>query len=181
MPTLRINQVNENLTHFLTLTIIEWIDIFTKPEYFNVIIDSLKFCREHKGLSLYEYVIMPNHIHLIASANEGYKLSQTISNFKKHTTREIIKLLGQDNRGYILNLIKNSFARKAGYENQIWQRENYPEVVVSDEFFQEKTRYIHNNPVKKEFVKKPEDWFYSSARNRILDDNSIIGLDSLWK
>ncbi|MCK4553454.1 transposase, partial [Candidatus Parcubacteria bacterium] len=91
MPTKRINQENENEMHFLTLTIIEWIDIFTKPEYFKVIIDSLKYCRKNKGLKLYEYVIMTNHIHLIVKAEQGYKLSQIISDFKKYTTREILK------------------------------------------------------------------------------------------
>ncbi len=180
MPTKRIHQKNENEMHFLTLTIIEWIDIFTKPEYFKVIIDSLKYCRKNKGLKVYEYVIMTNHIHLIVKAKQGYKLSQIASDFKKHTTREILKLLEQDNRRYILNLTENSFAKKKGYDKQIWQRENYPEVILSEKFLRQKIRYIYKNPVKKEYVVNPEDWLYSSARNRILDDNSVIELDSLW-
>jgi len=178
MPTLRIHNENENLTHFLTITIIEWIDVFTKPQYFQIIIDSLKYCRENKGLLLYEFVIMANHLHLIAGAKEGNKLSQIISDFKKHTTREILKELEKDNRRYILNLIKNSFAKKEGYENQIWQRENYPETITSEKFLKEKTIYLYNNPVKKGYVASPEDWLYSSARNRILGDNSIIELDN---
>ena len=180
MPALRINQENENIMHFLTLTIIEWIDIFTRPEYFKTVINSLKYCRKNKGLLLYEYVIMTNHIHLIARVKENYKLSQIISDFKKHTTVEILKLLEKDNRRYILNLIKNSFFRKKGYEKQIWQRENYPEVIMSEKFLREKIRYIYKNPVKKEYVVNPEDWLYSSARNRILDDNGVIELDSPW-
>ncbi|MFA5247737.1 MAG: transposase [Patescibacteria group bacterium] len=119
MPPLRINIENENSLHFLTLTIIEWIDIFTKPQYFDIIIDSLKYCRENKGLKLFEFVILANHLHLIVKAKEGYKLSQIVSDFKKYTTREILKALQVDNRRYILNLIKNSFSRKKDYENQI--------------------------------------------------------------
>ena len=176
MPTTRINQENENLTHFLTITIIEWIDIFTKPEYSQIIIDSLKYCQKNKGLLLYEYVIMTNHIHLIARAKEKYKLSQIISDFKKHTTREILKELKKDNRKYILNLINNSFSKKKGYDNQTWQRENYPELIESEKFYIQKANYIYNNPVKKEYVVNPENWFYSSARNRILNDNSVIEL-----
>ena len=179
MPTLRINYENENTTHFLTLTIIEWINIFTKPEYFEIIIDSLKYCQKNKGLLLYEYVIMTNHIHLIAKAKEGNKLSQIISDFKKHTTREILKELKKDNRKYILNLIKNSFTKKRGYQNQIWQRENYPEIITTEEFLNEKIKYIYNNPVKKRYVVNPEDWIYSSAKNRILKDDSVIELDNL--
>ena len=180
MPTKRINRENENEMHFLTLTIIEWIDIFTKPEYFKIIIESFKYCRKSKGLKIYEYVIMTNHIHIIVKAKEDYKLSQIISDFKKHTTREILKLLEKDNRRYILNLIKNSFSKKKGYEKQIWQRENYPEVIISEKFLRQKVNYIYKNPVKKEYVVNIEDWKYSSARNKILNDNSIIELDDLW-
>jgi REP element-mobilizing transposase RayT len=159
---------------------IEWIDIFTRPQYFQIIIDSFKYCRKNKGLLLYEFIIMTNHIHLIARAVEEYKLSQIISDFKKHTTREILKELEKDNRKYILNLIKNSFAKKKDYQDQIWQRENYPETMITEEFLNEKIKYIYNNPVKKKYVTKPEDWIYSSARNRILNDDDVIGLDSLF-
>ena len=100
MPTIRINKENENAFHFLTLTTIEWVNIFTKPEYFKIIVESLDYCRKKKGLMLFEYVIMTNHIHLIACAKEGHKLSQIISDFKKHTTRAILEALNIDNRKY---------------------------------------------------------------------------------
>ena len=181
MPTTRINYENENQTHFLTITIIEWIDIFTKPQYFKIIIDSLKYCQKNKGLLLYEFVIMTNHLHLIAKAKEGNKLSQIISDFKKHTTREILKELEKDNRRYILNLIKNSFAKKKDYQDQIWQRENYPELIATEEFLNEKIKYIYNNPVRKEYVEKSEDWIYLSAVNRILNKDGVIKLDNLFE
>lgn len=139
----------------------------------------MKYCRKNKGLLLYEFVVMVNHLHLIARAKEGRKLSQIISDFKKHTTREILKTLEKDNRRYILNLVRNSFAKKKDYQNQIWQRENYPEAITAEEFFNEKINYIYNNPVKREYVAKPEDWLYSSARNRILSDDSLIELDKI--
>lgn len=179
MPTPRINKENENSIYFLTLTIIEWIDIFTKPQYFKIIIDSLKYCQKNKGLLLYEYVIMTNHIHIISQAEIGYKLSQIISDFKKHTTREIFRVLHFDNRKYILNLIKNSFSKKRGYKNQIWLRENYPEIIESEKFYLQKAKYIHNNPVVKGYVNKSQDWLYSSARNRYFVDDSIIKADDI--
>ncbi len=178
MPTNRINQGDEDLMHFVTMTIVEWIDIFTKPEYFRIIIDSLKYCQKNKGLYLYEYAIMTNHIHLIVQAHEGCLLSNIVRDFKRHTTKKILELLEKDNRKYILNLIKNSFSRKKGNEKQIWQRENFPEAIETEAFLNAKIDYIYYNPVKKEYVKKPEDWLYSSARNRILSDNSVIELDN---
>lgn len=180
MPPKRIYSENENLMHFLTITVIEWIDIFTKPEYFKVIIDSLNFCQTNKELKIFEFVIMSNHIHLIVRANEGNKLSQIVSDFKKHTTREILKLLANDSRRYILNLLKNSYSRKKDYDLQIWQRKNYPEVITTEKFYQEKANYIHRNPVKKEYVKLPEDWIYSSAGFRVADVECPIKLDYVF-
>ncbi|MBU0660675.1 transposase [Patescibacteria group bacterium] len=165
------------MPHFITLTVIEWIDIFTKEEYFKVVIDSLNYCKKNKGLKVYEYVIMTNHVHIIISTPKTNNLSQVISDFKKHTTREIWKLLEKDNRNYILNLLNNSYNKKKGYTNQIWQRENYPELIYSDTFCLTKTTYIYMNPVKKGYVKNPEDWKYSSAKNWINYDHSVIELD----
>jgi len=177
MPTLRIDQENENMMHFVTITVIEWIDILTNKEYFKIITNSLKYCRKNKGLLLYEYVIMTNHIHLIIAAKESYKLSQIISDFKKHTSREILKLLAKDNRKYILGLLKTSYYKKKDYENQIWQRENFPEPIETENFFESKVNYIHYNSVKKDYVEKPEDWVYSSAKDRILGKSGVIKLD----
>jgi len=178
MPVPRINKLNENYPHFLTLTIIEWLDIFTKEFYFQAIINSFKYCQAHKGLLLYEYVIMTNHIHLISQAKESYKLSQIISDFKKHTTREIYKLLFKDRRKYIINILNNSYYKKQGYSHQVWQRENFPELIESEKFLEQKVNYIHINPVRKGYVIKPEDWKYSSTRNHYLNDESVIKLDN---
>ncbi len=59
---------DQNAAHFLTITIVSWVDIFTKKIYRDIIIDSLKYCQKEKGLEIYGYVIMSNHIHLIVRA-----------------------------------------------------------------------------------------------------------------
>ena len=110
-------------------------------------------------------------------AKNNYCLSRIIADFKRHATKEILNLLEQDRRRYILNLIKNSFSRKKDVENQIWQRENFPEAIETEKFLNQKVDYIYHNPVKKSYVSKPEDWLYSSAKNRILGDQSIIRVD----
>lgn len=78
MPIPKINKENKNLLHFLTLTTIEWINVFAQPEYFKILVDSLKYCQDNKGLLLYEYVFMTNHIHMILAAKEGFDLSEII-------------------------------------------------------------------------------------------------------
>jgi len=92
-----------------------------------------------------------------------------IARFKRHTTKETKRELEKDNRKYITTLIKNSYSKKQGIDFQIWQRENYPEEIYSDRFRDQKIQYIWQNPVKKQYVLNPEDWLYSSARQRILD------------
>ena len=179
MPTPRINKENKNKIHFLTFTAVEWIDIFTKPKYFDLIINTFKYCQKNQGLLLYGFVIMTNHIHCIISVKESYSLEDIIASFKKFTTFQIKKILEKDSRKYISSLIKSSYAKKKNTSFQIWQRENYPEMIESEKFFLQKMDYIHNNPVKKEYVAKPEDWLYSSARNYLLNDNSVIVVDRI--
>ena len=179
MPTPRINKDNKNKIHFLTFTTIEWIDIFTKQEYFDLIINTFKYCQKNQGLLLYGFVIMTNHVHCLISAKENYFLEDIVASFKKFTTAQTKKLLEKDNRKYISVLIKSSYAKKQNTSFQIWQRENYPETIESEKFFLQKLNYIHNNPVKKCYVAKPEDWIYSSARNYLLNDNSVIVVDRI--
>jgi len=177
MPTLRIADINENEPHFITLTVIEWINIFTKKRYFDSIINSLKFCQNKKGLQIYEFVLMTNHLHMIIQVKKPNNLSSVIRDFKQFTTNEIMRLLENDNRKHILSLLNKSFYKKAGTIKQIWQRDNYPEVIQTEKFYNNKVEYIHHNPVKAGYVEKPEDWLYSSARNMYLNDDSILAVD----
>lgn len=165
----RIYNVNENEIHFLTLKTVEWIDVFTKSEYFKIIIKSLKYCQKEKGLLIYEYVIMTNHLHFIL---------QVINDFKRFTTNQIWESLKKDNRTYIINVLEESSKKKKGYNRQVWQRENWPVLIYSDKFLEQKINYIHYNPVEKDYVKNPEEWLYSSARNRLSNDDSIISLSN---
>ena len=75
--------------YFVTSTTVEWIAIFTRKKYFEIIIQSLTFCRKNKGLRIYAFIIMDNHIHMIVS---GENLSQTMKEFKSFTATEIIKV-----------------------------------------------------------------------------------------
>ena len=76
---------NDNDIHFLTFTIVDWVDVFTRLEYKQLIIDSLQYCCAHKGLEIYAYCLMTNHLHLLASAKENFKLPDIVRDFKKFT------------------------------------------------------------------------------------------------
>jgi putative transposase len=71
----------ENM-YFITCTVHPWVDVFTRSGYIDILLDSLWFCQQNKGLEIYAWVVMTNHIHLVVRSKTG-KLSNTIRDFKK--------------------------------------------------------------------------------------------------
>lgn len=143
--------------------------MFTRIAFKEVLVDSLKYCLEFKGLKLYAYVIMSNHIHIIVSAADGYSLSDIIRDFKKHTSKTILKKLiegqGESRSEWMLKM----FAYHAKYNKnnskfQVWQRGNHPIELSSPKWINQKLAYIHNNPVRAGIVYSAEEYVYSSAR-----------------
>ncbi len=150
-----------NKIYFITSTITNWIPVFTSKEYFDIIILSLKFCQEKKNLIIHSYVILDNHFHLICS-NE--KISNVISSLKMFTAKEILSKLNFDKKTWLLNQLsywKKDY--KTESEHQIWQEGFHPKEILDDQMMKQKIEYVHYNPVKRGFVRKSEDWIYSSA------------------
>ena len=163
--------------HFVTSTIVEWLPVFTTNKYFDIIIQSFKFCNKNKGLHLFAFVILDNHFHLVASALD---LSTTIASLKKFTAKKIIDQLNQDNKSWLLNQLSYYKKKyKTGSDYQVWQEGIHPQLITTDKMLIQKIEYIHYNPVKCELVDKPEHWRYSSARNYLLNDHSIIKIDEI--
>ena len=82
---------NPKGVYFISFAVQNWIDALTRSEYKNIIVDSLKYCQQHKGLNLYAWVIMTNHVHLIISAEGEFTLSEIMRDFKRHTSKHIIE------------------------------------------------------------------------------------------
>jgi len=148
--------------HFVTCTVVQWIDVFTRREYADILVNSLKYCQKNKGLNIFAWVIMSNHIHLIVSCNADFDLSDTMRDFKKFTSSQIVdsieKNTRESRRSWLLWLLKH----KEGIT--FWQPGNHPEEIRTREFFKQKLDYIHQNPVRAGIVDKEEEYIYSSAR-----------------
>ena len=67
------NRVTKEM-YFITSTVVDWVDVFTRPVYKHVIIESLEYCQKEKGLIIYAWVLMTNHLHVIVGAKEGYNI-----------------------------------------------------------------------------------------------------------
>ena len=81
---------DQQAIHFITFATVQWIDVFTRSDYVNIVIDSLAYCQKEKGLLVHAYCIMTNHLHLIISS-PSHNLSDIIRDFKKFTSAKIFK------------------------------------------------------------------------------------------
>ena len=161
---------NQQAIYFITFAVIEWVDVFSRQEYKDIILKSLEHCQRTKGLKIYSWVIMTNHIHFIVSTREGFELSNTLRDFKKYTSVEIIRAMQNNNaesrREWMLEIFK-----KAGKQNsrntsfQFWRQDNHPIELNGNKMISQKIEYIHNNPVKAGIVKNAEDYLYSSVKD----------------
>jgi REP element-mobilizing transposase RayT len=161
--------------YFITTTLYKFEKLFSLGDEYNmIIINSLKYQIKKHNTELYSYVIMPTHIHLLFRLAQGESIIDFMRDFKRDTSNEIKLQLQKDNKIEILKRL-SSYSR--GYKNQkfkVWM-DRYDDVMISTEkAFNIKMNYIHANPVKSELVENMEDWKYSSYRNYIFDDQSII-------
>ena len=148
--------------HFLTCTINGWLPIFTRQEAADIIFDSWRYLQKERDLKIFAYVILENHLHLVASAPE---LPDIVHRFKSWTARQLIELLNQRHSSTLLNqlhAIKLNHKKDSAY--QVWQEGSHPQQIVSEDMMRQKVEYIHNNPVVRGFVDDPEHWRWSSAR-----------------
>ena len=170
----RYRITDNSYPYFLTCTVIEWLPVFTRKPYFDVIIESLKYCRERKGLKIFAYVILDNHLHLVAN---GEGLEVTIKEFKSYTAQGIIKLAVEEGKEWLLNQFKYFKAKhKKESQHQVWQEGFHPQLVSSEEMLRQKVEYIHDNPVRAGLVERAEDWVYSSAKN-YLGQAGVLEID----
>ena len=172
---------NQYAAYYFTFQVVGWADIFSRQVYRDIIIESLKFCRINKGLELFAYVIMTNHVHAVMRSKNG-KLSDLVRDFKKHTSKEILTAVNtiKESRKEWLEMIFRyhaKFNKRAG-EQQFWTHENHAVELTDNDMINSKLNYIHENPVRSGWVVNPEDYLYSSARN-YTELEAIIEIDKI--
>jgi len=169
-------------TYFITLSIVGWIDLFTRAELKHVILDSLKHCQREKGLIINAWCLMPSHLHMIVRTAQ-LPLPDILRDFKKFTAKEIIKVIGQiheSRKGWILEMfaeVGDHLKRITNYK--VWQDGNHPELLVSASFQKQKLDYLHMNPVVAEIVDEPQHYWYSSARDYHSNQKGLLEVELL--
>ncbi|MDP3463522.1 MAG: transposase [Bacteroidales bacterium] len=159
---------NPEGVYFVSFAVVEWIDVFTRNEYKNIVLDALRFCQQNKGMEVFAWCIMKSHVHLIFRSSEGQKPELLLGDFKRYTSKKIVQAIkdnqAESRREWLLEQFKKAADQSTNVTNfQFWRHDNMPIELWSNKVIQEKLNYIHYNPVEEGLVFKPEDYVYSSA------------------
>jgi REP element-mobilizing transposase RayT len=160
---------DQHSIHFATFTVVNWIDVFIRDQYREVVLSSLKYCQENKGLQIHAYCIMTSHVHLILSVTDG-ELSSVIRDMKSYTSTKIRSVLDdrqniESRREWMIWMLERAGKKnKRNGDYQFWQQHNHPIELSTNDMIDQRLDYVHNNPVEAGFVLNPEDWVWSSAR-----------------
>ena len=149
--------------YFMTCTIVGWLPVFTRPQLVDIVFDSWRWLQQNRGLTLFGYVILENHLHFVAKCEA---IAEVVGDFKSFTARKIIDAVRT--RGETLLLKQLSWhkeAHKNDREYQVWQEGSHPQQIQHEDMMRQKLEYMHYNPVKRGYVDSPEHWRYSSARD----------------
>jgi REP element-mobilizing transposase RayT len=173
---------DSSLPHFITFTIVGWIDIFTRDIYKDIFVSSLQYCIEKKGLHLHAWVIMSNHVHLIVSSENN--ISDFVRDIKKFTCKKLIRTLINNHRESRKNWMVNMFdyAGKNNNDNvyyQLWKNDYHPIMLYNPRRLKIAMNYLHNNPVKAGFVWEPWHYKYSSGIDYYTNEKGLIKIEKL--
>ena len=156
--------------------------MFTRNEYKDILLDSLRYCQKEKGMELYAWCIMSNHIHLIFSSVKEEKPELILGSFKRFTSKAIVAAIKENPREsrkeWLLEKFEEAGRKSSNVkQHQLWRHDNKPIELWSNKVIDEKLNYIHNNPLESGFVADTIDWKYSSARNYVNKDQTILEID----
>ena len=159
--------LDQHKPHFLTLTTVGWMDVFSRSIYRDIILESLDFCQIHRKMVVNAWVIMSNHLHLVARTDPPYCLSDVLRDFKKFTANQIIKTVQQSpesRKDWMLEVMTyHAKFNERNRTHQFWQQYNCPKEINNLNYGLQKINYIHENPVRAGLVTERHHYYPSSA------------------
>ena len=171
------------IAHFVTFSVVGWIDVFSREYYKEIFVNSLKYCQENKGLKLHAWVIMTNHVHLIISSQTS-KIEDIVRDLKKYTSKKIIAAIQENpiesRKEWMMNLF--SFAGQNNNNNteyQFWKQDYHPIELNTAEILKERLDYLHENPVRSGLVWEPWHYKYSSAIDYYTNEHGLLAIEHL--
>ena len=158
---------DQSKLYFVSYATVGWVDVFVRQQYCEVVLQSLQYCIDNKGLEVYAWCIMSSHVHLIIGS-KGDKLEDIMRDHKRHCSETLRKSINENiqesRKEWMMQLFEH-----AGKENgnnrgfQFWQQNNQPIGLITADMLYDRLNYLHMNSVAARFVSNPEDWNWSSA------------------
>ncbi len=149
----------QNPPEFITITCLEWKRVLKDDRFKDIIISSLSFLSNTKRVTIYAFVLMQNHIHLIWRIHREHRREIVQRDFLRFTSKEILSVLKNENSPLQKALSVKAKDRKY----QVWERNSRKTPLYSATMIWQKINYIHLNPVRAGLCEGPEDYTYSSA------------------
>lgn len=149
----------EGIPYFCTVVAYQRREIYCDSKIIRLLISVIKEKRDKYKFKFLEFVVMPDHYHCLITPATRYTTGDTLH--------------------HINGVFSQRFNKVTGQHGRVIQPDYYDHAVSNELEYISIAEYIHNNPVKAGFVSEPEDYPWSSARNRILGDNSLIELNDI--
>ncbi len=161
---------NPDGIYFISPTVVDWVDVFIRTIYKEILLDSIRYCQREKGLVVHAWVIMSSHFHMIVSRKSDTLLEEILRDMKKFTSFKLLQAIkenGSESRQeWMLKLFSQHGGKNSNNSKfQFWQQDNHPVELSTNEMMDQRLDYIHNNPVEAGYVEFPEEYLYSSARD----------------
>ena len=174
---------DSTIPHFVTFSVVGWIDVFSREQYKEIMVESLQYCMEHKGLTLHAWVIMTNHVHLIISSKSA-KLEELVRDIKKFTSKQIIKAVSENpeesRKEWMLNIFRfTGSGNKNNKEFQFWKQDYHPVELTTNDMLEQRLMYLHENPVRSGLVWEAWHYKYSSAIDYYTNEKGLLRIERL--
>lgn len=156
--------------YLITLNVVDWTDLFTRPVYRQIITDSLNYFVEHQGFIIYAWCLMTNQLHLVIKPKDGHGIALFERDFKKFTTPLIAKAIDHVDlrQEWMMQRFENFSKSLRKIEKfNIWQNCCSPLYIDRRQpnLLLEKIAFVHETPVRDLLVELPEHYLFSSARD----------------
>ena len=164
---------------FVTTTVVRWTNVFSDERCCDILLHNIRHYQVRYKFAVLGYVIMPSHFHWIVEVDPTFgTISDIMRDIKKFSAWDIMEELQMQGHSALLGLFRNEAEGYSDKKRKFWRERFDDEVIRNQQMFLAKLTYIHNNPVKAGLVERAEDYKYSSARNYILGDHSVLFVDT---
>ncbi len=175
-----MNRPQENLIYYVTTVTQNRLPLFVEASFIILLYDSLHYYRHKLTFKLLGYVFMPDHIHLLLWPLGEATISDIMRDYKKFTATRIVRQAEVENRVDWLNAFAEAGQTTGRAENKVWQDSFWDKIIYTERFLRQKLNYIHRNPIRAGLVTDVEKYPYSSYRNYVLGDDSLIKMNTDW-